>query len=355
MKNPKKIIGSLGRRYGGRPFQVIRKFIYDSILIPGQLSMLRQIRSKRYKPGSDEYDFYNLHYIDGKSRLSRHGVIMMYDGRLQHGGITDRLKGALSTYHEARRRGLPFYIYWRVPFKLEDYLEPAAVDWRINDDEISSLRGDAFPVLIDEKIQYQAHVNNSLQLKMALCRRLPQTQVYSNADNFRGRYREMYDELFKPTELLQNVVDKHLAQLGEHYYAFSFRFIGLLGDFSDYPGVVLSKEEGEKLMDKVVGEFKRLAADLPGDAKIFVTADSVRFLQRIQPEDERIYIVAGDVKHTDFDTVTDDDVWLKTFVDQHLLMHAHRVTLMRTGRMYRSDFARFASEIGEREFVYHDF
>lgn len=287
--------------------------------------------------------------------MVRAGVISMYDGRLQHGGITDRLKGALSTYHEARRRGLPFYIYWRVPFKLEDYLEPAAVDWRISDDEISSLCGDAFPVLIDEKEQYQAHANNSLQLKMALRKRLPQTQVYSNADNFRGRYREMYAELFRPTALLKNAVEKHLAQLGEQYYAFSFRFIGLLGDFSDYPGVVLPQEEGEKLMDKVAGEFRRLIADLPAGVKIFVTADSVRFLKRIGPEDERIYIVAGDVKHTDFDTVTDDDVWLKTFVDQHLLMHARRVTLMRTGRMYRSDFARFASEIGGVEFVYHDF
>lgn len=355
MMNPKKIIGSLGRRYGGRPFQLLRKFVYDTVLLPGQVMMLRQIRRKRYKPGTEEFDFYQRHYVDGGSARVTRGVISMYDGRLQHGGITDRLKGALSTYHEARRRGLPFYIYWRVPFKLEDYFEPAKVDWRIDDGEISSLRGDAFPVLIDEKVQYQAHLNNHWQLMMALHKALPQTQVYSNADNFRGSYREMYNELFKPTPLLRDAVGKHLGNLGERYYAFSFRFIGLLGDFSDYPGIVLSDEDGEALISKVIAEFKKLVGELPDDARIFVTADSVRFLRSIKPVDERIYIVEGDVKHTDFDEVKNDEIWLKTFVDQALLMCASKVTLMVTGRMYRSDFSRFAAEIGGVEFVCHEF
>lgn len=353
--NPKKIAGSLGRRYGGRPFQVVRKFIYDTLLLPDQIRQILQLRRKAPKPGTANGDFYRKYYSEGTTPGIRHGVFCLFDGRLDHGGVTDRLKGILSTYHEARRRSLPFYVCWTVPFPLEDYLVPARVDWRVDPGEVSSLRGDAFPVLIDERINWQAHANNSLRLKMALHKALPQTQVYSNADNFRGHYTELYRELFRPSELLLNAVNRHLEVLGGEYYAFSFRFIGLLGAFSDYPGIVLEKDEAEELIERVIAEFRRLAAEVPADARILITSDSTVFLSRVAAVDERIYIVPGDVKHIDFDSDISDDVWLKIFVDQHLLMHARKVTLMRTGRMYRSDFPRFAAEIGGADFECHEF
>ena len=75
----------------------------------------------------------------------------------------------------------------------------------------------------------------------------------------------------------------------------------------------------------------------------------------MEEKDERIYIVPGDVKNIDLAKGEFKDAWLKTFTDQQLIMLAEKVYLMRTGRMYRSGFPRFAAEIGGRPFVYHQF
>ncbi len=150
----KKIIGSLGRRYGGEPFRIIRKFCYDALEIPARFSPVNEIRGKHYKQSgrracmydTDEFSFYNLHYTAGKSDNVKEGIICMFDGSLAHGGITDRIRGILTTWQEAKRRGTPFYIHWTHPFRLDTYLIPAEADWRIDDCLKSSLyRDEYFP------------------------------------------------------------------------------------------------------------------------------------------------------------------------------------------------------------------
>ncbi|MEZ3533217.1 MAG: hypothetical protein K1V90_09120 [Muribaculaceae bacterium] len=359
----KKIIGSLGRRYGGEPFRIIRKFCYDALEIPARFSPVNEIRGKHYKQSgrracmydTDEFSFYNLHYTAGKSDNVKEGIICMFDGSLAHGGITDRIRGILTTWQEAKRRGTPFYIHWTHPFRLDTYLIPAEADWRIDDSEVSRLRGDAFPVMIEETSMFHTHLENRLRLKAALKNALPQTHVYTNADNSRGKYSSLYKELFRPSPLLQNALDTHLEVLGTGFYAFSFRFIGLLGDFTDNAKTELPHDEAEMLIRKVTDEFMSLAMRVPAQKKILITSDSPRFLRHISATEPRIYIVPGDVQHTDYAQNAGDDLWLKTFVDQHLLMHASRITLMRTGKMYKSGFPRFAAEVGGVEFIDHQF
>lgn len=361
--NLKKIIGAAGRRYGGKPFQAIRKFYYDSGKIPDRFLPIADIFQKQYRSDTrplrmydtDAYSFYMRHYRHGKTGNVKKGVICMFDGRMAHGGITDRIRGILTTWKEARRRGIPFYIYWTHPFQLETYLIPATADWRISPHEVSDICGEAFPVLIEETSMYHTHIENAIRLKAALHNPLPQTQVYTNADNACGEYFELYRELFRPSPLLQNALERHLKILGEGFHAFSFRFIGLLGDFTDNTDNRLPAEEAEALIRKVTDEFVALAAKVPAHSKILVTSDSRLFLDRISSADHRIYIVPGDVKHTDYAENADNDIWLKTFVDQHLLMKAARITLMRTGKMYKSGFPRFAAEVGGTEFVDHRF
>lgn len=355
IRSPKKIIGSIGRRYGGRPFQVVRKFVYDTILIPSQVAEIIGLYLKKPRHNSDNQIFYDKYYGNGKTENLVSGIICMYDGRLAHGGITDRLKGILNTYNMAKKYKIPFYINWISPFRLEKYLVPADVDWRIDEACVSSSKEEAFPVIIDERLYYQAHLNNTMRLRGALHRPLPQTQVYSNANNLKGKYKDLYDELFMPSDDLTNALKEHLEVLGSHYYAYSFRFIGLLGGFTDYPGIILEEDEAKALIVRVIHEFKKLIKEVPDSYRIFVTSDSKVFLDCMMNVDSRIYIVPGDVKHTDYDANVNDDVWLKIFVDQHILMKADKVTLMQTGKMYCSDFPRFAAEIGATKFVYHKF
>lgn len=358
MKSLKKIIGSLGRRYGGKSFERFRKAIYDTLALPGECRQWLAIRRKRYPEGSMEEEFRRRYYHPGHSpRPPKPGVIALFDGRLEHGGLTDRIRGVLSTWAVARRRGLPFYICWISPFRLEDYLLPAegGPDWRISANEISDKAAEAFPLIIDQKNEWQAELDNRMRLDMALHNRRVQTHIYSNSDNSRGNYTPLWRELFTLSPRLQKAVDSHLAHLGSNYHAFSFRFIGLLGGFTDNVTEVLPPDRAEELVAKVIAEFRRLAAALPADCRILIASDSRVFLDRVADADPRIYIVEGDVKHIDYAPDAADDVWLKVFVDQQLLMRARSITLMRTGRMYRSGFPRFAAEIGGVAFIDHQF
>ena len=331
------------------------RYIRDCSTIPAQLTEIRHIWKKTYDPKTISGRFYDRYYTPGSNGEVRRGVICICDGSLDHGGITDRIRGMLTTYAEAERRGMPFYISWTSPFELTDYLVPAEVDWRIDRSEISYKRDDAFPMIIDEMDTLQCHADNYLRLTAALHNALPQTHIYSNADNARGNYAALYSRLFRPSELLSGALEEHLRELGTDYYAFSFRFIGLLGGFNDFEPRQLPETEARALIEKVTAEFRSQLSSVPASNRILVTGDSRRFLDHVAGIDPRIYIVPGDVKHVDYDRDAGNDVWLKTFVDQHLLMKAKRITLMLTGRMHRSGFPRFAAEVGGAEFVEHRF
>ena len=75
-------------------------------------------------------------------------MIFMVNGFLRHGGLSDRLRGALSTYLYAKKNGMDFSIYWNSPFPLSDYLIPNKVNWRMHEDEISYVMPDVLPIYV---------------------------------------------------------------------------------------------------------------------------------------------------------------------------------------------------------------
>lgn len=362
--NPKKIIGSLGRRYGGKPFRVFRDGFYDilsglghlrdSIMVFGGIlpfdSTTRHIDRTLYSddkawPSDSSYDSKN-----DEDRVTP-GVICILDGSFTHGGLTDRIRGILSAYKEASRRNLPFYIFWKHPFPLEHYLLPNEVDWRIPECRVCRLRKYSRMVVADDLTDSE----NRLRLKAAFLSRKRQLHLYTNADIARGDYRTLFSTLFKPSAVLQEAIEFHKKKMTPKYHAFAFRFLTLLNDFTDFKVPPLSEREQEELIEKVTSELKRLIKDVPADKSVFITGDSIRFLNHVRNIDPRIYIVEGEVKHIDLDQHISQRSELKTFVDQFLLMGAEKVTLLRTGRMYKSGFSRFAAEVGGAEFVDHSF
>lgn len=350
--NPKKWIGSLGRRYGGKPFQRIRKWYYDTLSLGMQCYETFYLYKGRYAPRHRDTRFYNKYYRENGMQTPGlpEGFICMLDGRRFHGGVTDRIRGILTTYREAKKRGKNFYIYWNDPFPLEDYLTPSEIDWRIAPDKLGYTKEDAFPVIIEDETDLQSRMRMNAAFRL----KYPQLHIYSNADNCRGEYRKLFHELFKPSESLEREVKRHLDVLGDKYWSFSFRFLQLLGDFRDRSRR-LDEGEARALISKVKEELLKEMKKVPSGYRILVTADSRRFLDEVEGMDPRIYIVPGDIKHIDKHTDATEEVWMKTFVDQMLLMGAERVCLMRTGEMYKSGFSRFAAEVGGAEFLDYEF
>lgn len=327
--------------------------------IRGQLADLRRMRRHEYgmqgEYTADANDLQPLYSEPPKSPAIR-GVIFMCDGRMHHGGNTDRFRGILSLYAEAKKRGLPFHIFWNYPFPLEDYLQPAgSVDWRIRKEEISYCRDEAYPVVIMETEDPQSAWFNRRSFCSVLKNPAMQTHVYSNSLTANKDYAELYRELFVPTPALQQEIDRHAGAMGGGYYSYSFRFLNLLGDFADYSMATLSDRDAEELIDRCIEELKTLLKDKPRGYHALVTADSQRFLRRVAQISDDIYVVPGGVQNVDLVASENKAAWMKTFVDQNLIMGAERVYLLRTGGMYKSGFAQFAALVGGHPYIDHKF
>ena len=288
---------------------------------------------------------------------SERKVVYMCDGKRQHGGISERLKGALTTYYETKKRNLPFYIYWVSPFMLSDFLEPAgAIDWQISEEEIHLNYKQSFPFILN--VTWNKPMNflkkclflNSFRDKRDLL-------VYANVMYVEEHFRELYNELFKPTPYLLLHVNAHLKELGDNYCSYTFRFGNLLGDFKDNIGEPLSESSKKSFIEKNISELKKLLDNQPANTKALVTSDSNCFLKEVIKADERIYVVDMEMVHVDFayNASYQKEIWLKSFLDMYLIKNAEKVFQLRTGKMYNSGFPKFASVLGDKEYVYHEF
>ncbi|MCH5231540.1 MAG: glycosyltransferase family 2 protein [Muribaculaceae bacterium] len=336
-----------------KPLKKPVRFYKNSKIFFDKLHQTYLLSKGRYPDNHPYNNFHKLNYptttpvpVDLKE-----GYICLCDGKFIHGGITDRLRGILTIYDTLKKRGVPFYISWTHPFRLEDYLEPSGFDWRIERENVVYNSEVAFPYFNDDETNF----HSALRLKFGLKPFKRQIHVYSNADNGIGRYKQLFHELFRPSEALKNSLAPHEKKLGDSYVAFTFRFLQLLGDFEDWSSKVLEPVEAQALMEKCYKEMETLMANLDKDTKVLVTSDSKRFLDYIKDRDSRIYIVPGLIKHSDLSHDPSREIWMKTFVDQFLLMKARKITRMRTGTMYKSGFPRFAAEVGGVPFVDHKF
>lgn len=292
-------------------------------------------------------------------RSSRGGrVIFMCDGFKGHGGITDRLRGLLTTYREAKRLGRPFFVSWTSPFMLEEFLLPASVDWRTNAEDIGRNYADSYPLILDVSPEQWKNIFKRPLFRYGFrCNGGRDVLVYTNMDCGRSEYPTLYRELFRPSEYLQRNIDLHLAALGGRFWAYTFRFGNIFGDFRDIVGRELEGEARQRMLEKNLGELRRLLNELPEGARALVTSDSLFFLTQAEAVDSRIYVVKQQLMHTDFCGGGDvgREVWLKSFVDQNLLMKAERVYLLKTGDMYKSGFPEFAALIGGGEYIFREF
>ncbi len=286
-------------------------------------------------------------YHDNDENVENEGVVCVLDGNMYHGGLTDRLRGVLTVYSEAKKRGYPFYIMWDTPFRLIDYLAPATFDWNLNREKLSRSHKNSKVIVADDLNDFQSIV----RIRSAFHKPKKQIHFYTNADSARGKYASLYQELFTPSEKLQKQVDHHLEKLGSHYWSVSYRFMGILGDFNDWDSVKINNEEQSLLIRKSALALNEIIKTAGPCTRIFVASDSKRFLEHIKDIDSKIYIVSGDIKHTDLDYSDSSDVWLKTFVDQQLIMNADKVFRMLNPLTYATGFPRFAAEVGGAEFI----
>lgn len=293
--------------------------------------------------------YYNYNN-DNKAENQEQWVIFMCDGHRLHGGLADRLSGMVSTYAYCKEYGKVFKGNYNVPYKLELFLMPNEYDWRIDPQKVVYNNRDSRPLYLPYKWTLK---ENQRFAQKSLNRNEKQLHVYSNMRYFHPiNFKYLFAELFKPTPLLQNAIDKELANLPQNYVSITFRFQQLLGDLKErnYP-TLKTEEERSALINECLEFVKEVHRRHSNLVRFLVTSDSSTFLKHAK-ELPYVYTIPGNIVHVDFNSKDVDlKVHMKSFVDLFLIAHAETIYTVVHPPLFRTRFPMFAASIYGHRYV----
>lgn len=278
----------------------------------------------------------------------------MIDGRLNHGGLSDRLFGIVSAFQYCQEHEIEFRINFVYPFQLEQFLVPNEYDWRIRSDEISYNIFQSKPLyisLFSHKIEtMQKYAEARLKTKFE------QVHLYSNMIYFSKKdFKYYFNILFKKSNILDNAVKENLARIKGSYISITFRFQQLLGDLRETGFRILENElEKEELINRCINCIEKLFEKTK--SKILVTSDSITFLESVKKL-PYVYIIPGKIVHMDYVSKQDSvglTTHMKSFVDLFMLANAKAIYLADIFPLYHSSFPMVASWIYGKDYYVVD-
>lgn len=273
-------------------------------------------------------------------------AIFCLDGRTYTNGLADRLRGMVSIYLYSKLNNLEFKIEHIDPFYIEDYLQPNKYNWLLKKNDKTYNIKNANPICLFDYTK---------GLRLFFLSKNKQHHFYTNIDcisllnkkyNTNYTFSELYNELFKPSDKLLYNINECLKQIGPEYVSISFRFMKLLGDFEDAWGNTLQPEEQEILIKKSLEVVKNLK-ERTSCPKILVTSDSQKFINKVK-EIPYAYIIPGEIGH--IGNSPNSNIYMKTFLDFYMISRAEKIFLGVSGEMYKSNYAKTASYISNKEF-----
>lgn len=290
-------------------------------------------------------------HVSGCGEGGRMPYVFMVDGRINHGGMFDRLKGLISVYAITKCLNKDFRICWNYPFDLTKYLEPNTYDWRTTEDRMR------WGLFNHNAVIAYGEVNDPSRLWHRRSRETHFYYGFNALDKINAHFGTSYEwgslyrELFRPTPYLQQYLDYYQKEIGSEYIAVHTRFMNLLGDRTETVGTprVLSAEEQELLKQKAKAAIEKLMRQHPG-MRVMIASDSMVFIDYISREIPSVYIVPGTVKHIDTAGETDDTENIKMFTDYYLMAGARHVYSLWHEGMWRSAFPEYAARIGGVDF-----
>lgn len=290
---------------------------------------------------------YYLHLPKGKSAIRKCEVVVMFDGRLKHGGISDRLWGILSIYKYCILNSLPFKIYFEHPFRLSDYLVPSHENWEISKSELNFDLKHARPKFISMVSADWKEMGEILKKKLKSHKY--QQHIYTNTRILsKEEFGDYFHELFKMSATLKENFEKYRRLFPENYISLTFRFQQLLGDIKEGNFKTLTSDK-EKI--ELQNKCREVIVKLKNERQlpVFLTSDSITFLEYVE-DIEDVYLIKEKIIHPDFDDSPTSRVYLKSFLDLFLIANADEVYLANIPPLYRSGFAETAACINHRPY-----
>lgn len=258
------------------------------------------------------------------------------------GGLSDRLRAIVAIYKQCNTKNLPFRIVFE-PLHLQDYLVPNKYDSRISSKDICFDTNKVYPCTLltyhaSPRNRYQQFVQNNI-LSYYLKQPYQQIHVYSNMICKDEEYGALFNELFKPSAELQELIDYHLNKIGgsNTYVSLTFRFRQHLGDF---------KEGGETLPEAQREPYiARCLKCIEKSRQISRKKDS-RYIRLLhiphkgsgRRKDIGIYLSNSRLSCTYRIHIRRKQTYMKSFVDYFMLANAEEIFLVRDKKMYHSGF-----------------
>ena len=302
-----------------------------------------------------EYAAVSHKQLGANRELTGKRVVYLCDGQTIYGGLADRFKGMISLFAICQELGYDFRIHFVSPCRLEDYLMPAAYDWRIPAEDLHYDQAAMLVLENTDDARYQTR-KQTQWLRNRLQEGPAEIHVITNSNYaYELNYSGLFKQLFRPSPLLQAALEKELAALSGHYVSVSARFLTLLGDFRETSGfTVLPDDEAEDLIRRNINQLEQLHLHHP-DSLMLVNSDSTRFLSHAA-QLPYVHVVEGGVAHTDLmEEDGAEQMHLKLFLDFLLISHADYVYLLRTGLMRASGYPYAASRIENKYFEVVEF
>ena len=260
-------------------------------------------------------------------------------------GLADRIKTFVNGYILATENNRKLFIYHDKGFSLQKYLEPGLIDWRISPSEIYWGLN---------KIQFLWFDNFTLTLKKknkeyhgyALFPDL--TPSLSPVQRERYNFSKVFNTLFRPTEHLQQLVQRAMEVCGlekDAYIAVHIRFLDFFEPVEKEATVASGTPLQQEQMIKNIHATLELIHEKNGCNSILLFSDSNSFLCARHPS--YIKILPGTVGHISRNNGS-DHITDKAFTDLFVMSMAKRIYRILGEHIYAGGFALTAARIADK-------
>ena len=276
-------------------------------------------------------------------------VIVYMVPNTEFAGLADRFRTFVNSYIISQENKRNLFIYHNIGFRLEKYLMPNLVDWRIEPAEINcGINRVSFlwfnencPVLKHQKKEYHAY---SLYHDIIPTLTPAQKEKYS--------FQSVFNTLFTPSQHLQTLIQNAMDHAGlrdNQFIAFHLRFLNFFEPVEPdktEKDVTGTPEMQAQMIKNVHDTIERIYQK--SDCQhVLLLSDSNRFLQAPHPEYIKILpgIVGHVIRHNENDTITD-----KAFTDFFVMSKAKEVYSITGDYIYGGGFSMTAALIQNKPF-----
>ena len=162
-------------------------------------------------------------------------------------------------------------------------------------------------------------------------------------ERWEARWRQMYHELFKPSDYLQELLRS--VRLPQNYVCVHIRFVNALGHFENGYDNYLPEAKQEQLVQACLSAIESVKKR--EEAELYVFSDSRRFLN-IAEEKSLNVLDAAHIGHITFEK--SKSVHDKTFIDFYAMAGSRKVYSVQGMGLYNSVFSQYAAIVGGAEY-----